>query len=546
MATSEKKVYLKQNIQVEPLVNQWYAWIHLIPPATAALNITGRYLNIMRSYINSPAMHAAAVKNPDMRGGPFIDLDGKKVDEVRSLIGKTQENNKEAIEFSNAVKELNTMLKSKAKGATLEPLYESVPDILKGYVELCYDMNNNPGFRFFESMLYRSPYYNVKTQTIALSHIVKDKDRPFILSTPRLKDEKTLHLQIPFASKGLDELFKMKKVPQTLSYIKEKLGVDIDDEAMFEDFFTEEAPPAYERYEGENMRIRYFGHACILIETKDISILLDPVLSYTYEADVSRYTYLDLPDKIDYVLITHSHQDHILLETMLQIRHKVDNIIIGRNLDGTMQDPSLKLALQNLGFTGIHELRELEEIAIPNGSITGIPFIGEHHDLLIASKLCYLINIGGRSVLSVADSCNIEPKLYERIHEMIGDVDVLFLGMECDGSPPSWVYGPLFDAPIDRGFDQSRRGRGCNYNEGIDLVKRFNCREVYVYAMGLEPWLRYILDLEYTDESNPIVQSRKLINVCNSQGIIAELLFGEKEILANHLISEPLSVSGHE
>ena len=31
----------------KPLVDQWYAWSHLIPSATAARNVTGRHLQIM-------------------------------------------------------------------------------------------------------------------------------------------------------------------------------------------------------------------------------------------------------------------------------------------------------------------------------------------------------------------------------------------------------------------------------------------------------------------------------------------------------------------
>jgi hypothetical protein len=58
--------YLKQNVQVEPLIDQWYAWSHLIPPATLARNITERHLKIMDSYITSPQIHANAVKNPKM------------------------------------------------------------------------------------------------------------------------------------------------------------------------------------------------------------------------------------------------------------------------------------------------------------------------------------------------------------------------------------------------------------------------------------------------------------------------------------------------
>ena len=35
----------------------------------------------------------------------------------------------------------------------------------------------------------------------------------------------------------------------------------------------------------------------------------------------------------------------------------------------------------------------------------------------------------------MADSCNIEPRLYEHIYREIGEVDALFLGMECDRAP---------------------------------------------------------------------------------------------------------------
>ena len=67
---TDQKYYLKPNVQLEPLFNQWYAWAHLISPATAAMNIANSHLNIMQSFVRSPDIHAAAVKNPAMRGGP--------------------------------------------------------------------------------------------------------------------------------------------------------------------------------------------------------------------------------------------------------------------------------------------------------------------------------------------------------------------------------------------------------------------------------------------------------------------------------------------
>jgi len=525
-----QKLYLRQNIVVEPLIDQWYAWSHLISPATAAMNIVGRHLRIMESYVNSPQVHAAAAKNPAMLGGPFIDYQGKRVDEIKKLIERTKSERAHMIDFAKGIKDLDDILRNEATGYSIEPLYEKIPDILKGYVELVYDLNNNPSFRVIEPLLYRSQFYNTSAQSMMLSIINKD-DRPFVLSTPRLEGPEEVHVRIPFKSEGIDELFKMKTVPQTFSYIKEAIGLEDRHDSLFRSFLTEEAPPPYEKYTGDGIRWRYFGHACILVETKDMCILSDPVLSYTYENDISRYTYLDLPDSIDYVVITHNHQDHILFETMLQLRHKIKKIIVPRNGGGALQDPSLKMMLQSVGFNNVIEIDELDQLDIPNGSILGLPFFGEHADLNVRTKMAYLVKIGHYSLLIAADSCNVEPKLYEIVSGMVGNIDVCFLGMECDGAPLTWLYGPLLTKAIDRKMDRSRRLAGSNYERAIDIVDNFNFKEVYVYAMGQEPWLNYVMSIKYTEQSNPIIASNKLIEECGRRGIIAERLFGEKEIL---------------
>jgi hypothetical protein len=49
--------------------------------------------------------------------------------------------------------------------------------------------------------------------------------------------------------------------------------------------------------------------------------------------------------------------------------------------------------------------------------------------------------------------------------------------------------------------------------------------------MGQEPWLNYVMSIKYTEKSNPIIQSDRLIESCRARGIVAERLFGEKEIL---------------
>src|SRR5437588_11574385 len=98
---SEQSLYLRQNVQVEPLVDQWYAWSHLIPPATAARNLTNRHLKIMDSYISAPQIHANAVSNPKMAGRPFIAYGGNRVGEVRVLRDQTRGRRVQVIELAN-------------------------------------------------------------------------------------------------------------------------------------------------------------------------------------------------------------------------------------------------------------------------------------------------------------------------------------------------------------------------------------------------------------------------------------------------------------
>lgn len=522
--------FLKQNVKVEPLFNQWYAWAQLIAPAPAAMNIANLHLKIMKSYVAAPQVHANAVRNPKMLGGPFIDYDGGRVEEIRELMERTSAEQSHMIRFAESVKELDEMLKREGKGYSLEPLYASVPPELRGYVELVYDLNNNPSIKFIEGMLYNSEYYDPSLQSLALSLINSD-DRAFSLSTPRLSDEKTLHLKIPFRHEAIDELFRMKTEPKTLSSIGELLGLTPEAQELFMTFLTEEPPQQSRRYDGEGVRVRYFGHATVLVETRDVSLLLDPVLSYKYENGIDRYTYLDLPETIDYVLITHAHQDHIMFETLLQLRHKIKNIILPRSKGGCLEDPSIRMLFRKIGFKNIYELENMETIEIPGGSITGVPFMGEHADCDIGSKIAHLVRFGQKSLLFAADSNNIEPVLYERLARIIGGVDVLFLGMECDGAPMSWLYGPLMTIKVDRKMDQSRRFSGSDYERGIGIVNQLNCKEVYVYAMGQEPWLTYVSSVKYTDDSNPIVASNKLIEDCRGRNIIAERLYGTKELV---------------
>src|SRR5581483_8326829 len=129
-----------------------------------------------------------------------------------------------------------------------------------------------------------------------------------------------------------------------------------------------------------------------------------------------------------------------------------------------------------------------------------------------------------------ADSNNIEPMLYEHLAKSLGNLTALFLGMECVGGPLSWLYGPLLTGSISRSHDQSRRFNGSDYAKAIDLVERLKPEQVYVYAMGQEPWLSFLTSINYTEASPQIIESEKLLKECNRRGLISERLLYHKEM----------------
>ncbi|QJB46199.1 MBL fold metallo-hydrolase [Dolichospermum flos-aquae] len=525
---SDEKFYLKQNVVLEPLVNQWHAWSYLIAPATAAMYILNSHLKIMQSFVSAPKVHISALKSPKMMAGPFVNHDESAASDIKDLIEYLRTKQAHMLELAEAIKILNEYLETEASGFSLEEIYAKIPQSLQGFVELNYDLNNHPAMRLMEGLLYHSVYCNQVSQSIAM-YVVEQDQRPFIFSTPRLKQADNLHLHIPFKHQILDQLSKMKYVPGDLQEIKEKLDIDDQDETLFVSFFTQEPPHQQPRqFDQDGVRVRYFGHACLLIESKDVNILCDPLISYNYPNASDRYTYADLPPIIDYIVITHHHHDHCVIETLLQLRHRVKTVIVPKNNGGSLADPAMKLILQSIGFKDVREIDEMEEIDITGGSITGLPFLGEHGDLNIRSKIAYLITLLGRSVMVSADSRIRDPHVCKNICNSVNKIDALFLGLQSDGAPLSWAYGSLLCKPLSRKMDNDRQVGGANFEIASSMVEQLKPNSMYVYAMGYEPWLSYMM---VPDFDGPMAESKKLIDECNSKGIFSEQLFGYKEIL---------------
>jgi len=523
--------YLRSDVVMEPLFNQWYAWSFLISPITAAMVSANLHMRLMKSYLDDPDLHISASQDPNLRGGPFMGYTGP-VENVRAALTQMQRDAADVLELARSIKELDKIIQTCASGFSLEPLYQEIPILLKGMVELVYDTHDHASIRFVEPLFYGSSFYRRDLQSVSLRTSSGD-ERPFVFSTPRIDGEGEVRLRAPFADADFDRIFAMRSAPgsqQDISELEDRFALSEDQRSLFRTFFTSATPLLGEdrEYRGNGVRVRYFAHASVLIETAGVTVMLDPIVSYRIEGGVARYTYEDLPDRIDYVILTHGHQDHVMLETLLQIRGRVRTVVVPANSGGSIQDPSLRLMLQAVGFQDVVELSEFQTLPIAEGSITPLPFFGEHADLDIRSKAAFRVELAGITFLSVVDSKNLDPFLYQRLSEHIGRVDVLFLGMECDGAPMSWLYGPLFTQTVDRRKDQDRRLNGCDFTRARAIVDSFDPKETYVYAMGLEPWLSFIGTIPYDESLRPVQQAKELVSYCKSKRITSELLYGSK------------------
>lgn len=539
--TAGPRLRLRPDVVFEPLIHQWYAWSYLIPPATAARYLTHAQLPVMESFVDAPQVHVDALRDPAMVGGPFVQHPVDRADEVAALLEATRTSCRHLVALSDAITRVDEMLDAHPPGESLEVLYPRLPEALRGYVELVYDARDCPSVRYMEPLLYHSDYYRTDGQSVGLRRLPDVDRRAFVMSTPRLTRDFACHLPLAFADPRLDTLAALRDAPGPVMELAESLALRGDARAAFVDLFTETPRRPATTYDGDDVRVRYLGHACVLVETRATTVLIDPLLGYESTEGLARQSYADLPGKIDYALITHNHQDHVMFETLLQLRHKIGTVVVARGQKGSLLDPSLKLTLEQIGFRRVRELDELQSLSIDGGRIVGVPVLGEHGDLNIGTKTAYWVELEGRSVLCAADSNNLDSRLYEHLHQLLGSPDILFLGMECDGAPYNWSYGPLLPASIAHRQAQTRRLDGSNADRALRLVETLSPSQVYVYAMGQEPWLGFITSLHYTDDSAPIVESNKLVHACRDRGIRSERLLGCRDFVLAARASEARS-----
>lgn len=523
--------YLKEDVYFEPLFNHWYAWSYLLPPVTAARYMVNTHRRIMMSFVNNSELHVSAMQESVITGGDFLHCAADKVEDIRVLIDEINNQYSDLIQLSDSVKKLDEILAKHTNGQSIEHLYKQVPEELRGYIELHMDLQHNPGYRLIEPLLYQSRFYKPELQSLSFGLLSKVEERPFVLSTPRLPDNNHLQVNVDFKSKWIDTIFSARENPLSLNEIDELFeSLSLKGGLDYKELFTKEKTKHPHQPVGNGVRLQYTGHAGFLVETDTCSILIDPVIvSRSKEISGDVFSHSELPEKIDYICLTHNHQDHVNIETLLQLRHKTQIVLVPKNNGGSLADPSIRLMLKLFGFTVI-ELDDLDEIVLPEGRIVSIPFFGEHGDLNIRSKTAWLIELKGKKCFFGADSGNPDVNIYRNMKEILSDLDVYAIGMECVGAPYTWLYGALNTKVVPKTIKNSRRLNGSDCKQAIEIVSLINPKRVFLYALGLEPWYKYFMGLEYNDDSKQIIESNRMLDECRGLGIEAETMYGRKTL----------------
>jgi UDP-MurNAc hydroxylase len=197
------------------------------------------------------------------------------------------------------------------------------------------------------------------------------------------------------------------------------------------------------------MRVTYFGQACTLVDAGGTKILTDPWLTegayqgtwfHTHilaEAGVAPETF---PKDIDYLFLSHEHQDHMDVATLKHFPRDIPLLICRFSTNKFCR------YLRQLGFTNIRELESGQDLDLGNGvKVTIFGSVEYTNDSAI------LVEHDGTRVFNETD-CKLSYKDLEKIGTL--DIDIGFYMF----SGANW-YPIMYEYPEDKMLELVRRRR---------------------------------------------------------------------------------------
>lgn len=211
---------------------------------------------------------------------------------------------------------------------------------------------------------------------------------------------------------------------------------------------TDEDSTPLTRVEGEQTRITFVNHATFLIQTQGVNILTDPVLSEraspvsfagpkrVHQPGIA----LENLPKIDVIIISHDHYDHLDLKTMkFLINRDKPSIYAGLGVANRLPSDHNVIELDWGESTQINDMFKLWFLEVQHNS-GRTPF--DRNSTLWGG---FMMQIGNQNIYFGGDSGYANH--YKSAYEQFGSVDIAFIPI--GAYSPREIFRPVHLDPFE-------------------------------------------------------------------------------------------------
>lgn len=182
----------------------------------------------------------------------------------------------------------------------------------------------------------------------------------------------------------------------------------------------------------KELTIQFISHACLKITGSFGSLICDPwILNEpvfnltTWKFPPARFEPKSLVKDVDYLFITHSHEDHFHIPSLNYFSRDIPILLSNYDRHASLRAQTIEIVLRKLGFYNIKKLASWETVALDEHTeLTCVPSAytrdqdWENSGFILQDKNCTILNLN--------DNLN-DKQLCDDIKERFPKVDIGFI-----------------------------------------------------------------------------------------------------------------------